>query len=238
MRALVMILLILTVPATATADWLVMKDGGRVETRGEWKIKGRTVVFTLPNGTLSSVRLDEVDLDRSAEATYEAQQASAEEEPADEPPPPPVLEITDEDIRRAAPRPAPAQPGEGEGEAGEGEAGEGGGEASQGQGAGKENVTINAPFELVTWKVEKRGEGGLEVLGTLGYRGEEEVAQGLNMIVSVRTPDGFILAETSASLRTQTLRSGAATSFRATFNEIETDDYRIAVEVETRDGRY
>ncbi|HET9767963.1 MAG TPA: hypothetical protein VFS60_13995, partial [Thermoanaerobaculia bacterium] len=42
--------------APAAADWLVMRDGSRVETKGAWEVRGTLVVLTLPNGTLSSVR--------------------------------------------------------------------------------------------------------------------------------------------------------------------------------------
>ncbi|KAB2962235.1 MAG: hypothetical protein F9K16_09660, partial [Thermoanaerobaculia bacterium] len=56
----------------AAADWLVMKDGSRLETRGAWKVDGRRVVFNLPNGTLSAIRADEIDLDASAAATARA----------------------------------------------------------------------------------------------------------------------------------------------------------------------
>lgn len=210
--------------APAAADWLVMKDGGRVETRGEWKVKGQIVLFTLPNGTLSSIRLSEVDLDESAKATYEAENPPAEEkgkEPEEEAPKEAVIEITDDDIKRAPVRRA---------------AGEDGAAGEAGPAANKEDVEINEPFELLTWNVSPSARG-LEMTGTLAYRGEEPIVEGLNVIVRLRTPDGFTLSETSASLRTRMLRTGAATSFRAVFTEVDAEDYRVAVEVESREGR-
>lgn len=92
----------------ARADWLVTKDGGRVETKGTWQIKGKLVVFTrAADGALASLRASEVDLDASAKATAEAKvQAAA--------PPPPEPEhkkiavLTDKDFRK------PAPPGEGD----------------------------------------------------------------------------------------------------------------------------
>jgi hypothetical protein len=227
MRRIVLTLSLgLTVAAAAAADWLVMKDGGLVETRGEWKVKGPTVVFTTPNGTLSSVRLSEVDLDASAQATYEAKNppagrdeaAEEETETARDA----VIEITDDDIKRA-----PVRSGEGDG---------GGGDAAAGSSANKEDVPINEPFELLTWNVTP-SERGLEIVGTLAYRGEEQIVDGLNMIVRLQSPDGTTLSETSASLRTRMLRTGAATSFRAVFTDVDTEDYRVAVEVESREGR-
>ncbi|KAB2962205.1 MAG: hypothetical protein F9K16_09710, partial [Thermoanaerobaculia bacterium] len=67
---------LLVAAGPARADWLVTTDGGLIETKGPWKVDGRRVVFHLPNGTLSSVRADEVDLDRSAAETARAAEAA------------------------------------------------------------------------------------------------------------------------------------------------------------------
>lgn len=85
----------------AAGDWLVMADGTRVETRGPWEVKGKLVVFTRPAGGLASLRLAEVDLEASREATSAAAAAAAGgESRAQEAPPPkaPVLVITDADV--------------------------------------------------------------------------------------------------------------------------------------------
>ena len=58
------------------ADWLVTRAGERVETEGRWQVKGRMVVFTRPGGTLASLRLSEVDLEASRQATAEAAEAT------------------------------------------------------------------------------------------------------------------------------------------------------------------
>lgn len=87
----------------ARADWLVTKEGGRVETKGPWQMKGKLVVFTrADDGALASLRTSEVDLDASAKATADAKvQATA--------PPPPVVQqkklavLTDKDFRKPAP---------------------------------------------------------------------------------------------------------------------------------------
>ncbi|RMH15898.1 MAG: hypothetical protein D6696_19500, partial [Acidobacteria bacterium] len=54
------------------ADYLVTRGGERIETRGPWTVKGRMVIFTDARGTLSSLRLEEVDLAASEEATRAA----------------------------------------------------------------------------------------------------------------------------------------------------------------------
>ena len=89
--------------ASAHADWLVTRDGERIETQGGWEIRGRMVVFEQHNGTLSSIRLSVVDLDASAEATRKAAAAAtpAPEEPAQKRPA--KLVITTADVGEGTP---------------------------------------------------------------------------------------------------------------------------------------
>ncbi len=58
------------------ADWLITKDGERIETRGLWKVRGETVVFTNARDVLCSLRVKEVDLKASESATKAALHAS------------------------------------------------------------------------------------------------------------------------------------------------------------------
>jgi hypothetical protein len=85
-------------PATPIrADWLLMKDGSRVETKGAWEVRGAQVVFTLPHGTLAAVRAADVDFDGSARITAEAlapPKLAATPVPATKP----VMRITDADV--------------------------------------------------------------------------------------------------------------------------------------------
>jgi len=97
----------------AAADWLVTREGARVETRGVWQVKGKLVVFHTPAGDLSSLRLSEVDLEASRQATQElelarrAAAAAARREPERKAP---VLVLTDDKVRHAKPGAAPAAP--------------------------------------------------------------------------------------------------------------------------------
>jgi hypothetical protein len=94
----------------ARADWLVTREGGRVETKGPWQMKGKLLVFTrADDGALASLRATEVDLDASAKATAEAKiQAAA----------PPVAEVqqkkiavlTDKDFHKPTPVDANGKP--------------------------------------------------------------------------------------------------------------------------------
>jgi hypothetical protein len=69
-----------------SADWLVLHTGERLETKGDWEVRGRQVRFTSPTGHLESIALTEVDLDASRAANL----------------PPPAAAI--------APAPQPAKP--------------------------------------------------------------------------------------------------------------------------------
>ena len=84
------------------ADILVTHQGQQIETKGAWTVKGRQVVFTTPEGRLSSIRLSEVDLDASELATNPPPPPppSPEEEEAKKPktPPKPVMVFTDDNI--------------------------------------------------------------------------------------------------------------------------------------------
>ena len=104
-----------TLAAAAAADVLVTRDGERIETRGPWKVKGRQVVFTSLQGVLSSMRLSEVDLDASAEASRPpepVQQVEPEKAAAKEAKDrPPVLVLTNDNLgdRRSEPSPGDAE---------------------------------------------------------------------------------------------------------------------------------
>ncbi|MCB1032359.1 MAG: hypothetical protein KDD47_00815, partial [Acidobacteria bacterium] len=94
----------------AGADWLVLKDGSRVETRGAWEVKGRLVVFTSADGSLASMRTNDVDLGASEQATEAAlNQADAARRLEVEEPLPgsarkaPVLVLTDADVAHVVP---------------------------------------------------------------------------------------------------------------------------------------
>jgi hypothetical protein len=98
------------------ADWIVTRQGERFEIQGTWQQRGRLVVFTLPNGTLSSLHADRVDLEASRRATEEAKKR-AEAPPAGSPGAPgskgegkakrkAVIVLTDKDFRKPLP-PAP-----------------------------------------------------------------------------------------------------------------------------------
>ena len=96
--------------AAVHADWLVLREGGSVETRGAWKVEGPKVVYTSTRGVLSSVRASEIDVDASraltAKKSEEATKGASTATPA--PKRTPVLVLTDKDFEKAPPADAAA----------------------------------------------------------------------------------------------------------------------------------
>lgn len=197
--ALLLVAAALTVAAGGRADWLVTRDGARIETRGAWEQRGAMVVFTLPNGTLSSLRLAEVDLDASEAATAEAERPPAAEPPPAEAPKEPVLVLTDRDVRRAPP---PPPPGEEESEAAPGEKGE---------------EAPTEPVRVVRWEnVDRQLAGGVEIGGTLRNDGRAIVTD-IKVRVTLVDDKGGRVGSQDAFLAADSLAPGDATTFRAIF---------------------
>ncbi len=190
-------LLLTSLPAAA--DWLVTEASYRIQTRGALKVQGKLVVFTLPSGTLSSLRLAEVDLEASQELTAQAQAGSAAEgeQAREEPRRKPVLVLTDDDVGHVHPG-APESSASGE-EAQEGAAGEDG-EVSVTSWNQSFNIAIN----------------GVEITGSL-LNGSRQVHTEVQVKVLLYHDDGRLAGRASAELDSGVLRAGRRTSFRASF---------------------
>lgn len=182
------------VATPAGADWLVTHDGSRVETDGEWRVEGRRVLFTLPNGTLSALRLSEVDVDASRAATEEAKnppQEEAVEAAAEKEKPTPVLVLTDKDIPKASSET----------------------EASD-QGAADSGPDAPA-LRVLEWNVQP-GDGGLMLIGRV-ENGTSGLQSGIRLRVDVRNDEGEVLATASSTLTQDRLVAGGISVFRARF---------------------
>lgn len=182
----------------AAADWLVMKDGSRLETRGVWKVDGRRVVFTLPNGTLSAIRTDEIDLDASAAATaqaVEAAQAAAAPPPAPRPLGEPILRLTEKDI--------PPMTGAGSEPAAEGEEAEGAPQV--------------AGLQVANWeKVQAAGGEGVEIFGSIRNSGTVNVTSP-SILVMIYGEDGGLLATNEGTINGGAIAPGGSVNFRVAF---------------------
>jgi len=98
--AVLFALVILAPAEPVAADWLVTRDGARIETEGPWEVKKGMVVFSRGDGSLASMRLSDVDLDASGNQVT----PPASGGPSDDPKPAtpePILVLTNRDIPRA-----------------------------------------------------------------------------------------------------------------------------------------
>lgn len=185
--------------APAAADWLVMKDGGRIETKGPWKVEGRRILFTQPNGTLSALRADEVDLDQSAAVTAsEAEAARRAAEPAPEPEPAvrkaPVLRLTEQDI--------PPSPGAGDEEAPAGS---------------EESTPTTSGLSVASWeKVRNDSNDGIEIFGTIRNSGTNNITSP-SIMVMIYGDDGGLMATNEGTINAGAITPGQSANFRVAF---------------------
>ncbi len=222
----------------ALADRLVMRDGSEIETRGPWKVKGRQVVFTLQSGTLSSLRLDDVDLEASEAAT----RADAEPEPAvesetentapshaEDERPEPVLVITDRDIPRAKPA-GNASSADDSADA------DGGGSEDDSpadeQAPGSEVLFAAEGLEITSWQPRDSPRGGIEITGVLANRGDQLVAEA-SIQVTTTANDG-VDRTYSAHIGNATLAAGHQSPFRILLPDVVSVDDSLTFDVEGR----
>jgi hypothetical protein len=188
-------------PAPAVADWLVTRDGGKVETRGAWKVEAKRVVFTAKDGTLASLRLAEVDLDASRQATSAAEQAKTTEavKPA-APPRKSVRVLTDKDFPRAEPPAAPADAT---------------GVATLGTGENPAAPPSSTALQVANWKQERDAEHDLMKISGVVRNTGPDLATAVQVTIRLYEAGGELLATQQASLDTRTLQPGQGTAFQA-----------------------
>ena len=183
-RGLVPLLAVLLLPAggasPAGAEWLVTREGGRVEIQGKPQVKGKLVVFTRADGTLSSLRLAEVDLEASERVTAEEKEKAETgvevQEPAKKKS---VASVTDANlVRTKKPEPSPAAAPAGE--------------AAPAAPAG--NPAAAGPATVGTWKQQDLpGGSGIELIGSLENKGDK-IATGLALTAQLYNETGQLLA--------------------------------------------
>ena len=175
----------------ARADWLVTREGGRVETRGPWQVKGKLVVFTrADDGGLASLRLADVDLDASAKVTTEVK-VQAEAPPAPEAPKKKLAVLTDKDFRK------PTPPGED-------------GKADDGKPAAS-----NGPVTVSGWK-RVDGDNGVTIEGTLNNTTGSMIVNS-SVEVQLYNEAGDRVGTTEALLTSTSVQPNGAVTFRASF---------------------
>jgi hypothetical protein len=195
--AVVLALAVLAAAGPAAADWLVTKEGAKVETQGAWTVKGKLVVFKTPDGKLSSLRVVDVDLDASRNATEEAVAAQAQAEAEPEKPAErkkSVRVITDKDVRQGA---APGSP-----------------EAAAGSPPGP---TSGPGVVVDTWKQDRDSEDGHVVINGSLQNASGATAVDLQLKVMLYDETGSLLATSQAALGAAALPPGEKIIFRADF---------------------
>lgn len=194
----------------AAADWLVTRDGTRIETAGPWRVENRLVVFERPDGTYASIRLSEIDLEASERLTRElAEQARTPKTAAQ--PKPVVARLTEKELPPVTARPAPDEE----------PAGGGSGEGPQGgeEPPAAEEAQTPAPesLQVVSWReVGGPESSGLEFVGDIR---NVTASTALDVLVTVVLLDeeGEEIESAQALLTTSALPPGGTAGFRASF---------------------
>jgi glutaredoxin len=108
-RGLLTVLALLALPAGASADRIVLRDGQTIETRGAVKLDSRRAVYTDLAGHLVALRIEEVDVARTTAKPAPAVAGTAALPGATTPGSStpaksraPVLRLTDADVRHVA----------------------------------------------------------------------------------------------------------------------------------------
>lgn len=181
--------------APAAADWLVTRDGARVESKGTWTVKGNQVLFRQPNGTLSALRLSEVDLDASALATAQAKEAALQPPPTPAPHRESILRLTEKDL----------PPVDSEEKA-----------AAGTDGKPQEKKAAEA-LMVSSWdRVDLPNAAGVEIFGTVTNQGTVLVTAG-TVAVSLYDEEGGILVTEAAELSNPAVAPGGSATFRIQF---------------------
>jgi hypothetical protein len=178
-------------------DWLVTRDGARIETRGPWKVEGRRVLFTQPNGTLSVIRAEEIDLERSALETQRALAAAASATaaaPAARPEP--VMRLTERDL--------PPVP-------------DAGAEEPEGAASAPDASAVSAGLEVISWdRAESPNGDGVELIGTVRNSGTANVTSP-TLVVTLYDAEGKLVATAEGRVNAPAIPVGKTANFRAVF---------------------
>jgi hypothetical protein len=179
----------------ASADLLVTRDGATIETAGPWRVEGRRVIFTGTNGTLSSIRTDEVDLDRSALATARAAEsaAGAAEPAAVVTPGAPILRLDEDDL------PTVSEEGEPEGKKPE------------------PATEPDTPLRVKSFdQAALPNDDGIQIFGVVENTGRSHLTS-VSVTATLYGEEGGMLANGDAQLNQTTIAPGATANFRIEF---------------------
>jgi len=220
--ALVLLTILAATASPAAADWLLTRAGGRVETRGPWQVKGKLVVFTLADGSLSSLRLADVDLEASGKATGDAK-VQAGQPAAPEPVKKKLAVLTDENFRKSS------------------SAGSAGSAAAAPTGETQPSPSVqpdkSGPVTLSAWKrVNLPGGDGIAIEGTL-HNTTDHVILNASAEVQLYDDSGERMHSAAGVLSSRSIQPRATVDFRAvfpgvfTFGEIKVETQGVPLDV-------
>jgi hypothetical protein len=191
----------------ARGDWLVTREGSSIETRGPWEVRGRLLVFTLPDGKLASMRVSEVDLEASERATREAKARPPEPKKVEPPPKKQaVVSLTDDDFSRGPLDAAGPETDEAEG-------------AADGASAPVTETSGSEP-KVASWqRSDDPVDGHVVITGTL-QNPSRSAATDLGVSVRLYDDEGELITERPAILSVQALAPGGRGTFRAEFPDV------------------
>jgi hypothetical protein len=202
----------------AAADWLVTRDGERIETAGPWRVENRLVVFKRPDGSYASMRLSEVDLEASERLTWElAAKARAPEPPPEPPRRKVVARLTEKELPPVERR--QASPSEPDSVRVEGAAASEESRTGPQSGARAEAASEPEPeaLQIVSWReVGGPGGTGLEFVGDVRNL-TDQTALGISVTVVLLDEAGEEVASADALLTASALPPGRTAGFRASF---------------------
>ena len=211
-------LLAILVTAPAAAELLVTRAGQVIETRGEWQVRGKLLVFELADGTLASLRAEEADLEASEKLNLEsAQRAQRAREVALRPVPEPAsaaMVITDRDVLtvRDLPDQAPQQDGPGAEAAATGPGSpDAGGDGDAASEAAREDLSSGG-VQVVEWSQEPEGDTSLAVRGVIQNLGAS-FATGLSVNTLFYDEAGLLVAAREVRPEGGPLRPGERREF-------------------------
>jgi hypothetical protein len=193
---------LLSFGSAANADWLVTTDGATVETRGAWEVKGAMVIFTSPNGVLSSLPLSAVNLEASQVHTQkmiEAAGASEAEAPVKRQA---VMVITDADVHHVDTSAPSAEDVD---------------EVAEGVATPATAGRAGSSLAVTDWDESYNvDENSVEVTGTLRNAGRNP-ATSISLSVLLYSDSGTLLGKREARIAKPALNPGESTGFVASF---------------------
>jgi len=188
----------------AGADWLVTRQGARVETRGPWQEKGKLVVFSRPDGSLASLRLTDVDLAASRKATREAVEVKAQtpKEPVKPQKRESIAKLSDKDFQRTAPKPDK--------------------EAEKEEKLGTDPARKPSAVAVASWEQGKSaGDGHVVVNGTMRNTSTDQ-ATAAGVTIRLFDETGKMIGQGEAVLTSTVIPGGGTVGFQADFPDLFT----------------